>query len=342
VRSKSCNIKGSFYESDLKDLDKNAWSASVVPISGPDDLREIGRGSDTDIVQLKPGKLRGCIKHFGVGNLQISLGRFNSGIRVRGPLHQERVVLGAILESGGRITQWWKDVRPGDVGVFPALQEIDVVHGGSAAYLLVSIGVPELSDMLGGEEQLADPLFWNTKRLCNIDPLLGAEVVERLMGIVSGIERQSTAPTDQAIDFLQRSIIESYVMGLTSMLPQANAQPCTGARLVKETEDYIDAAQGRPVHISELCSALKVSRRSLHRAFADTMDMGPAAYLRCRRLSAIQSILRRCDPATVSIGELAFEHGFVEPGRFASYYRAHFGETPSETVRSRWASARSL
>jgi AraC family ethanolamine operon transcriptional activator len=314
----------------------------VVPINGPDDLREIGRGSDTEIVQLKPGKLRGCIKHFGIGNVGISVGRFSAGIRVRGPLHRERVVLGTILDSGGRITQWWKDVRPGDIGVFPALKEIDVVHGGSAAYFLVSIPVPELSAMLGGEEHLADPAYWDTKRLCSTDPVLGAKLVERLIGIVSSIEGQSTAPSDQAVDFLQRSIIEPYVMGLTSALPRANAQPCTGARLVKETEDYIDAAQGRPVHISELCSALKVSRRSLHRAFADTMDMGPAAYLRSRRLSAIQSILRRCDPAAVSIGELAFEYGFLEPGRFASYYRAHFGETPSETVRSRWASARSL
>ena len=116
----------------------------------------------------------------------------------------------------------------------------------------------------------------------------------------------------------------------------------TGARLVSETEDYIDATDGRPVHISELCSALKVSRRSLHRAFAGTLGIGPAAYLRRRRLSAIRSILSRCDTATISIGDLAFEYGFPETGRFAAYYRAHFGETPSETLRSRSVSARSV
>ena len=109
----------------------------------------------------------------------------------------------------------------------------------------------------------------------------------------------------------------------------------TGARLVSETEDYIDASDGRPVHISELCCALKVSRRSLHRAFADTLGIGPAAYLRRRRLSAIRSILSRSDTATISIGDLAFEYGFPETGRFAAYYRAHFGESPSETCRTR-------
>jgi len=311
-----------------------------VPINGPEDLRETTRGSDIEIVQLKPGKLVGSIKHFGIGNLGISLGRFNSEVRMRGTLHQERIALGTIFHSAGRVTQWWKGVRPGDIGVFPALVEFDAIHGGGAAYLVVSIALPELSSMLGGEEHLADPAFWNTKRLYNTDPLIGAQMLKRLMGIISGIEHKLTAPSNQAVDFLQRSIIESFVPGLTSALPSASVR--TGARLVSETEDYIEAAGGRPVHISELCNALKVSRRSLHRAFGDTLGMGPATYLRRRRLSAIRSVLRGCDPAMISIGELAFEHGFPETGRFAAYYRAQFGETPSETCRSRSVSTRNL
>jgi AraC family ethanolamine operon transcriptional activator len=320
-------------------LDRETWSAEIVPINGPDDLRETTRGSDVEIVQLKPGRLLGSIKHFGIGNLGISLGQFDSAVRMRGGLHQERIVLGTILDSAGHVTQWWKDVRPGDIGVFPALTEFDAIHGGGAAYLLVSIALPELLAMLGGEEDLADPAFWNTKRVYNTDSLIGAKMLQRHIGIVSGIEKKSTAPSDQVADFLQRSIIEPFVLALMSALPSASlhsyAGALTGARLVSETEDYMDASEGRPVHISELCYALKVSRRSLHRAFTDTLGIGPAAYLRRRRLSAIRSILSRSHTATISIGDLAFEYGFTQPGRFAAYYRTHFGETPSETLRSR-------
>jgi AraC family ethanolamine operon transcriptional activator len=208
--------------------------------------------------------------------------------------------------------------------------------------MLVSMASPEFVSMVGGEEHLADPAFWSTKRVCMPDRRIAAEMVQRLMGTISSIEDKSTAPSDQAIDFLQRSIVEPFVVGVTSVLPQASGRSYTGARLVSETEDYMDAAAGRPVHISELCSALRVSRRSLHRAFADTLGIGPAAYLRCRRLSAIRSVLRRSDPATTSIGDLAFEYGFPEAGRFASYYRAYFGETPSETFRSRPVTTSSL
>jgi AraC family ethanolamine operon transcriptional activator len=260
-------------------------------------------------------------------------------------LHQERIVLGTILDSAGRVTQWWRDVRPADIGVFPALVEFDAIHGGGAAYLLVSIALPELLAMLGGEEYLADPALWNTKRVYNTDPLIGAEMLKRLIGIVSGIEHKITCPSDKATDFLQRSIVESFVLALTSTLPPASTHSYvsarTGARVVSETEDYIDSSDGRPVHISELCDALRVSRRSLHRAFTDTLGIGPAAYLRRRRLSAIRSILSRGD-TSISIGDLAFEYGFPEAGRFAAYYRAHFGETPSETLHSNAVSTRSV
>jgi AraC-like DNA-binding protein len=322
-------------------LEKQVWPVEVVPISSPDDLREISRGSDLDIVQLKPGKLQGSIKHFAIGSLGISMGDFNSGVRVRGALDQERLVLGTILDSAGRTTQWWKDIVPGDIGIFPARTEIDVIHGGGAAYLLVSIGLPELASMLATEEELADPAFWNAKRVCYTNPLIGAEILQRLMRTIASVEH-TFSPSDQVADFLERSIIESFVVGVMSASKQPSTRSHTGARLVSEAEDYVDAADGRPVHISELCSALNVSRRSLHRAFSDALGIGPVAYLRSRRLSAIQSALKRCDPATVSIGELAFEYGFPEPGRFAAYYRAHFGETPSETVRSRQMGKHSL
>jgi len=323
-------------------LDKKTWSVEIVRINGPDDLRETARGSDVEIVQLKPGRLLGSIRHFEIGNLGISLGRFDSAIRMRGSLHQERIVLGTLLDSAGRVTQWWKDVRPGDIGVFPALAEFDAIHGGGAGYLVVSIALPELLMMLGGEEHLTEPAFWKRKRVYNTDSLIGARMLQRLIGIISGIEHRFTAPSDQAADFLRRSIVQSFAWALASDLPPANASSYTGARVVSEAEDYIDASGERPVHISELCCALKVSRRSLHRAFADTLGIGPAAYLRRRRLSTIRSILSRCDPATISIGDLAFEYGFPQTGRFAAYYRAHFGEMPSETVRSRSASTQSV
>jgi hypothetical protein len=57
-------------------LGEKTWSKELVPINGPEALRKATRGSDLETVQLKPGKLGGLIKHFGIGDLEISLGRF--------------------------------------------------------------------------------------------------------------------------------------------------------------------------------------------------------------------------------------------------------------------------
>src|SRR5215831_15198124 len=300
-------------------LDKKHWSVEIAHINGPEDLREITRGSDVEVTQVKPGKLRGSIRHIGIGNLGISMGRFSTEIRSRGPLHREKIVLGILLANTGRTLHWWEETRPGNVGIFPPCVDADAIYGGAGAYVVVSVDLPELSLMLSSENRLADPVFWNTKRLCRPDPRIGDEVGRRLKGIMCDVERKATAPSAHSADFLRRTIIEAFVVSLMSALPQDSRRSWyTGARLVTEAEDCVDASDGRPVHISELCSALKASRRSLHRAFVDTLGISPAAYLRRRRLSAIRSILSRRDIPTISIGDLAFEHGFLETGRFAA------------------------
>ena len=106
-------------------------------------------------------------------------------------------------------------------------------------------------------------------------------------------------------------------------------------QLVRNTEDYLEAAGLQPVHISEICAELNVSRRTLHRAFFDFLGLGPVTFLRHKRLCAIHSILKDSNPAMVTVAEVAMQQGFVELGRFSHYYHSLFGEYPSETLGGR-------
>jgi transcriptional regulator GlxA family with amidase domain len=63
------------------------------------------------------------------------------------------------------------------------------------------------------------------------------------------------------------------------------------------------------------------------------LGMSPTRYLLLRRLNMARSALRRADPATASVAEIARLHQFLEPGRFAVTYRTVFGEMPSSTLR---------
>jgi transcriptional regulator GlxA family with amidase domain len=82
-----------------------------------------------------------------------------------------------------------------------------------------------------------------------------------------------------------------------------------------------------------LCSAIGVPERTLRVCCTEFLGMSPTRYLLLRRLNMARSALRRADPATASVAEIARSCQFQEPGRFAVTYRTIFGEMPSSTLR---------
>jgi AraC family ethanolamine operon transcriptional activator len=103
-------------------------------------------------------------------------------------------------------------------------------------------------------------------------------------------------------------------------------------RIVNKVEDYFESNETRPLHISEICSALHVSRRTLHRAFHDGIGLGPVAFLRRKRLCSVRKILRSSDPMATNVARVAMEYGFANLGRFSGDYRQLFDEYPSQTL----------
>lgn len=87
-----------------------------------------------------------------------------------------------------------------------------------------------------------------------------------------------------------------------------------------------------PVYISDLCMALNVNPRTLHKAFIKIMGMPPYQFFQKRRLSKAHQLLLKSDPRELRVSDIAMRLGFSELGRFSTQYRRLFGETPSETI----------
>lgn len=312
-----------------------ALSMQQICVGSAEDLREATRGSDIEIVQLRAGQQQGSLAHVNICNTSLSLCDFSIEVRARGTLSSDKLVIGTLLASARDALFWGEAALPGDLVTFPAGVEADAIYRSSTAYAAITIDPSELAALFKTEEALADPAFWVKRGVWHAEPLLKAEVTRRLAAIGSNLQCYGATASPHALDFVRRSIIEAFAAGFISARPLDGVPVrITAARIVREVEAYVDAAGDRAVHISELCNALKVSRRSLHRAFMETMDVGPIGYLRRRRLSTIQTILKRTDSSAVRIAELAFEYGFPEPSRFSAHYRSFFGVTPSETRRS--------
>ncbi|MEU0786104.1 AraC family transcriptional regulator [Streptomyces sp. NPDC006173] len=103
---------------------------------------------------------------------------------------------------------------------------------------------------------------------------------------------------------------------------------------VKRTVEAIRSMPQHPFTVGELAVLAGVSVRRLQEAFQQYVGMTPLAYLTDVRLICAHDELRRSAPGEVSVSEVAHRWSFDHLGRFASRYRARFGELPSQTLRS--------
>jgi transcriptional regulator GlxA family with amidase domain len=99
-------------------------------------------------------------------------------------------------------------------------------------------------------------------------------------------------------------------------------------------EDALAAHADPRLSLHALCSAIDVPERTLRACCNEFLGMSPTRYHLLRRLNLARAALRRADPETTSVAEIARNHQFQELGRFAVAYRTVFGEMPSFTLRS--------
>jgi AraC family ethanolamine operon transcriptional activator len=105
-------------------------------------------------------------------------------------------------------------------------------------------------------------------------------------------------------------------------------------RLARRAEAWMREHLAECIRISDVCAALRVSRRELEYAFRSTYDQSPRDFLHILRLHAIRQALL-CSLKDQTILEIAFAHGITHPSRFAADYRALFGIRPSEEAKRR-------
>ncbi|MFD9437832.1 AraC family transcriptional regulator [Streptomyces sp. NPDC060006] len=112
--------------------------------------------------------------------------------------------------------------------------------------------------------------------------------------------------------------------------PVRAPRPATVRRVMEVIEErpaeHYDAAR--------LAAISQVGVRALQEAFRKHVGMSPTAYVTEVRLRRVHEALRSADSATVTVTEVAYRWGFAHLGRFAQRYRARFGESPAQTLRS--------
>jgi AraC-like DNA-binding protein len=97
---------------------------------------------------------------------------------------------------------------------------------------------------------------------------------------------------------------------------------------------FEDLLEAEPfLKISEIGAALGVSQRMLRECSKKNLGTSPSRYRHLRRMQRVHRALRRENPDTATVSEVARRYGFRNLGSFAANYRALYGELPSATLR---------
>jgi AraC family transcriptional regulator, ethanolamine operon transcriptional activator len=105
------------------------------------------------------------------------------------------------------------------------------------------------------------------------------------------------------------------------------------ARVISRALALIEAREGKPLFLQDLCRATQVSERTLRNVFQEYFGIGPMRFLKVNRLREIRAALIAADAREDSVWRIATRFGIWDLSAFAHDYKALFGELPHQTLR---------
>ena len=211
----------------------------------------------------------------------------------------------------------------------------------ASVHLLVAIGhqalLAHLSRLLG--RPLDRPLTFDLE----LDLLAGESV--RWNAAIGVLHAELAGPrsllrSGVGVEQLEELVMGSLLYGHRSTYSSALRRPARGGDhlLARAAIDHIDGRLDRPLGVGAVAAAVGVSTRTLQAVFKAELRTTPTTYIRDRRLDRVRADLAEAAPADgATVTEVATRWGICHLGRFAGEYRARFGESPSQTLRTRRA-----
>ena len=132
---------------------------------------------------------------------------------------------------------------------------------------------------------------------------------------------------------LEQEILHAIINCLITNATEDNQTRHRHAAIMVRFEQMLSQHAGQKLNIPALCAEIGVPERSLRLCCSEFLGVSPREYFFLRQLNKVRSALQRADRSIATVAEIARNHHFHEPGRFAVMYRAAFGESPSVTLQ---------
>ena len=137
-------------------------------------------------------------------------------------------------------------------------------------------------------------------------------------------------------DHLRHSVLSGLLFSATHQYYDELTAPAQAGppRAIQRALDAIHGEPERAFSVADMADIAGASVRSLQEGFRRSVGCAPMTYLQQVRLDRARKALLAADPTRTTVAAVAHRWGFAHLGRFASVYRARFGERPSESLRA--------
>jgi AraC-like DNA-binding protein len=283
--------------------------------------------------QLSQGAVRGSVISSRSGSTVVTCTVVDGSFEMRGPVSTESLVLSLSLESPTPGMQWMRPAHAGMVGVFLQNQDVDTINRNRVSFAVIDMPRDELERRARQLGISIDPA--RIARSGVVPGQIATAPRAWLSRLVAARHRGKLRQLPPGYQ-LDDMIIAATLAQLGRSMSNEDPMRLGGYfRIVARARDYIHAHLDRPIAIDDLVKAAFASRRTLYRAFAETLGETPQSYILKLRLNRIRHDLATPEEALRTVTVVSNQWGIAELGRLSARYREQFGELPRETLARR-------
>jgi AraC-like DNA-binding protein len=285
-------------------------------------------GWEIEYRQLQRGNFNSWFTSYEIDGIYLAMEEFDNRLQVC--CEPPQGFFGIMLPrfKPGRATVLGQQMKDGDLIVFPRDSEIEILTLGQMQNLTLF---------------LAEDDFLATARAL----VPGKQLFNPGSASIKSLDGQQTSALRHNIDAMFQvghpdietvsNLLASAIQYLADASP-GDGDPPPGRHAVpgiaRRARDYIEAHYRETIRMQDLCTCTGIGLRTLQRCFATYYQISPREYIKARRLNAVRRELILSEPSHGHVTDIALRNGLAHLGRFSGEYRAFFGESPSETLRS--------
>ncbi|MBP2455416.1 AraC family transcriptional regulator [Mycolicibacterium lutetiense] len=299
-----------------------------TPITRLEDLGDAVNQAGLKAFQLSGAAPSGSLLHAAHAGVALSSGQFDSRVQIGGALSDEAISICVGLQIPPRNRLMLRDIDTGIVSLFRPGDEQEAFHDHNTRYAVITLSEETLESEA---ERLGLPFSPNAFRHTGIHPQPMART--HLTAISTVLARLHQADSQTRLDSAALADIVAALIGHFSQRPAPLILRPLRQRekIVELTRTHIDQNLDQHLDTEDLARRAGVSRRTLTRAFEETLGESPRSYVTRMRLHRIRCDLLAADPRATTIADVSNQWGISELGRMSARYRALFGELPSQT-----------